>query len=52
MSAHQQEKTMMAKMVMNRTTSTPNATFMCADIKDFYLGTLMVRYEFMRLPIA
>jgi hypothetical protein len=41
-----------AKMVMNSTISTPNAKVMCADIKDFYPGTLMARYEYMRLPIA
>jgi hypothetical protein len=41
-----------AKMVINSTISTPNAKFMCADIKDFYLGTPMERYEYMRLPMA
>jgi hypothetical protein len=40
-------------MVMNSTISTPNAKFMCADIKDFYLGIpMLARYKYMRLPIA
>jgi hypothetical protein len=39
-------------MVINSTILTPNAKFMCADIKDFYLGTPMERYEYMQLPIA
>jgi hypothetical protein len=25
---------------------------MCGDIKNFYLGTPMARYEYMRLPLA
>jgi hypothetical protein len=41
-----------AKMVMKSTILTPNAKFMCADIKDFYLETPVARYECMRLPIA
>jgi hypothetical protein len=41
-----------AKMVINSTISTPNAKFMCADIKDFYLGTPMERFEYMQLPLA
>ena len=41
-----------AKLVINSTISTPHAKFMCGDIKDFYLGTPMERYEYMRLPIA
>ena len=40
-----------AKLVINSTISTPRARFMCADIKNFYLGTPMARYEYMRLPI-
>jgi hypothetical protein len=36
-----------AKMVINSTISTPNAKFMCADIKDLYLGTPMERYKYM-----
>jgi hypothetical protein len=41
-----------AKLVINSTISTPNARYMCGDIKNFYLGTPMARYEYMRLPIA
>jgi hypothetical protein len=41
-----------AKLVISSTISTPHAKFMCGDIKDFYLGTPMERYEYMRLPIA
>ena len=40
-----------AKLVINSTISTPNARYMCGDIKNFYLGTPMTRYEYMRLPI-
>ena len=24
---------------------------MCVDVKNFYLGTLMDRFEYMRIPI-
>jgi hypothetical protein len=41
-----------AKMVVESTILTPNAEFMCADIKDFYIQTPMARYKYMRLPIA
>jgi hypothetical protein len=41
-----------AKMVINSTISTPNAKFMGADIKDFYLGTPMEQFEYMQLPLA
>jgi hypothetical protein len=41
-----------AKLVMNHTLSTNNAKYMCGDIKNFYLGTPMARFEYMRLPIA
>jgi hypothetical protein len=37
---------------MNHTLSTNNAKYMCGDIKNFYLGTPMARFECMRLPIA
>lgn len=40
-----------AKLVVNSTISTPKAKYMCGDIKNFYLGTPMARYEYMRLPI-
>ncbi|KAI2491412.1 Reverse transcriptase (RNA-dependent DNA polymerase) [Fragilaria crotonensis] len=40
-----------AKLLINSTISTPNARYMTADLKDFYLGTPMTRYEYMRIPI-
>jgi hypothetical protein len=40
-----------AKLVINQTLSTPHAKYMCGHIKNFYLGTPMSRYEYMRLPI-
>jgi hypothetical protein len=39
-----------AKLVINSTLSTPGATFHCFDISNFYLGTPMERYEYMRIP--
>jgi hypothetical protein len=41
-----------AKLIINSTISMPNAQYMCANIKHFYLGTPMVRFEYMRLPIT
>ena len=40
-----------AKLIINSTISTPGAKYMYGDIKNFYLGTPMARYEYMRLPI-
>ena len=40
-----------AKLLINSTVSTPNARYMTIDLKDFYLGTPMSRYEYMRIPI-
>lgn len=40
-----------AKILINSVVSTPNAKFLTADLKDFYLGTPMERYEYMRVPI-
>jgi hypothetical protein len=40
-----------AKLLINSTLSTPNARYMTADLKDFYLGTPMERYEYMRIPL-
>jgi hypothetical protein len=34
------------KLLLNSIISTPNAKFMSIDIKDFYLCTLMARYEY------
>jgi hypothetical protein len=41
-----------AKMVINRTIFTPGAHMMCGDIANFYLGTLMTSYEYMRISIT
>jgi hypothetical protein len=38
------------KILFNSVISTPDARFMCTDVKDFYLNTPMARYEYMRLP--
>jgi hypothetical protein len=40
-----------AKLLFNSVLSTPNAKFMATDLKDFYLGTPMDRYEYMRIPL-
>lgn len=40
------------KLLINSVVSTPNAKFLTADLKDFYLGTPMERYEYMRVPIC
>jgi hypothetical protein len=40
-----------AKVLINSTISTDDARFGCIDLKDFYLGTPMTRYEYMRLHL-
>ena len=40
------------KCLLNITISTPGARFMTLDIKDFYQGTTMARYEYMKLALA
>ncbi len=40
------------KLLLNSIISTPNAKFMTMDIKDFYLNTPMIRYEYMQLRLA
>ncbi len=37
------------KLLINSIISTPNATYMTMEIKDFYLNTPMAQYKFMRL---
>jgi hypothetical protein len=39
------------KTLANSVISTPNARFMTGDLKDFYLGTPLDRYEYIRIPI-
>jgi hypothetical protein len=41
----------MVKVHINSVLSTPTARFMSFDIKDFYLGTPMARYEYVRIPV-
>ena len=38
------------KILLNSTGSTLNAKMLTADIENFYLGTPMDRYEYMRIP--
>jgi hypothetical protein len=40
------------KVFFNSIISTPNARFMTANLKDFYLETPMDEYEYMRIPVA
>ena len=40
-----------AKLVINSTISTPRARYMCCDLGNFYLGTPLYRYEYIRLSI-
>jgi hypothetical protein len=40
------------KCHLNSTISTPDAKYMVLDIKDFYYGTPMERYEYMKLPLT
>ncbi len=39
------------KVLINSTISTPGARFMTADVKKFYLGTPLDRFEYMRLAL-
>jgi hypothetical protein len=40
------------KILINSTLSTDNAEMMMMDIKNYYLGTPLPRYEYIRLPLA
>ena len=40
------------KCLLSSTISTPGARFTTLDIKDFYYGTAMARYEYMKLALA
>jgi hypothetical protein len=39
------------KTLVNSTISTRDARFMTGDLKDFYLGTPLDRFEYIRIPI-
>jgi len=41
-----------AKTMWNSVISTTNARYVCADIKNFYLGTPLDRWEYMKMPLA
>ena len=40
-----------AKILINSVLSTPKSKMVLTDLKDFYLGTPMERYEYMRIPV-
>jgi hypothetical protein len=40
-----------SKCLWNSTISTEGASYMCLDVKSFYLGTPMDSFEYMRIPI-
>jgi len=40
------------KMLWNSVISTQDARYLCLDIKNFYLGTPMDRFEYMKMPIG
>jgi hypothetical protein len=40
------------KLLLNSVISTPGTRFATFDLKDFYVGTLMARKEYMIMPIA
>jgi hypothetical protein len=40
-----------SKCLWNSTISTEGARYMCLDVKNFYLGTLMDSFEYMHIPI-
>ena len=39
------------KILWNSVISTLGARYLCLDIKNFYLGTPMDRFEYMKMPI-
>ncbi len=39
------------KIMWNSVISTPNAKYMFADVKHFYLGTPLDRFEYTRMPM-
>ena len=40
-----------SKLLWNSVLSTPNAKYMCLDIKNFYLSAPLDRYEYMKIPL-
>ena len=41
-----------SKILWNSVLSTQDAKHMCIDIKNFYLGTPLDRFEYMRIPLT
>ena len=41
----------LVKMHINSVISTPGARYMTLDVKNFYLNTPMVRYEYVKIKI-
>lgn len=39
------------EMLWNSVISTDDARYLCLDIKNFYLGTPMDRFEYMKMPL-
>jgi hypothetical protein len=39
------------ELLLNSVISTPGAKFMTGDLKDFYLGTPLPEYKYMRIPV-
>jgi hypothetical protein len=39
------------KLLWNSVISTKDSRYMCLDIENFYLGTPMARFEYMKIPI-
>ena len=40
------------KVLLNSTISKPGACFMTGEVKNFYLNTLLKRYEYMRQALS
>ena len=40
-----------SKIVVNSNMYTPGARYMCYDINNSYLGTPLIRYEYIKIPI-
>jgi hypothetical protein len=41
-----------SKLMWNSVLSTKDARYMCLNIKNFYLSTLLNRYKYMKMPLA
>ena len=41
----------MANIIINSTISIPGERYMCCDIRKIYLGTSLIWYEYIKLPI-